>query len=175
MRRTDWRDRTERERGFTLIEALVATTIMTVAVLSIAQITVLSMRVNQDADAISLGVMLAQQKLEQLRTLTWTDDGFAVAPSPSRSLQQNTPGYCDFLDARGQSFASGTSPPPGTAYVRRWAIDALPANPAGTVVLQVLVTRTRDRGSADSDQADEAQRRYPGEVRLVTVKTRKPD
>ena len=175
MRESDCRHRIGRERGFTLIEALVGTAMMIVAVLSIARLTVISMRVNQDANAISLGVMLGQQKLEELRSLTWSDDRFAVPPSPARSLQRNTQGFCDFLDARGQPIATGTSPPAGTAYVRRWAIDALPANPNDTVVLQVLVMRARDRGSADSDQADEAHRRYPGEVRLVTVKTRKVD
>ena len=42
-------------------------------------------------------------------------------------------------------------------------------NPNNTVVLQVLVTRSTNRGSADAGKVD----RLPDEARIITVKTRK--
>jgi hypothetical protein len=53
--------------------------------------------------------------------------------------------------------------------VRRWSVEPLPSNPNNTLILQVLVFRNRDRGTADNG----AGTVLPEEARLVTVKTRK--
>ena len=179
---------------FTLLETLIAATMLTVALLSTAALVSISARANQSANATSLASVLAQQKVEQLRGLAWSFDasgfpvtdttsdltvtperpigGSGLAPSPPRSLQQNAPGYFDFLDAQGRSLGSGATTP-GAVYTRRWSVEPLPADPDNTLVLQVLVTRSRNRGSADSDSADRARRRFPDEARIVTVRARK--
>jgi hypothetical protein len=57
-------------------------------------------------------------------------------------------------------------------YIRRWSIEPLPTNPNNTLILQVLVTRWRSRGVADTEEAN-GGRRLPDEARIISVKTRK--
>jgi prepilin-type N-terminal cleavage/methylation domain-containing protein len=187
-----------RESGFSLIEVLVATMIMAVALVTLAQLFAISTRTNHGARSSTYAAILAEQKMEQLRALTWGYDllnlpltdmstnaaafeatgacaavtaGAAVGltPSPGNTLAANTDGYVDYVDADGCGLGGGDTPPAGTAYIRRWSIEPLPTNPNNTVVLQVLVTRRFDRGSADNGNVQ----RLPEEARLISVKTRK--
>ena len=134
---------------------------------------------NRSARRTSLSTILAQQKMEQLRGLTWGFDAFglpvndfstdiAVSPaspvggtgigvSPSGTLVTNTVGFVDFLGPYGQWLGTGEVPPNGTVYVRRWAIEALPTNPNNTLIFQVRVTRiaqASDRVSVDMVEQD---------------------
>jgi hypothetical protein len=59
--------------------------------------------------------------------------------------------------------------PANTAFIRRWYVEPLPTNPNNTLIIQVLVTRNRNRGAGDEGSVT----RSPEEARLVTVKTRK--
>lgn len=142
--------------GFSLLEVLVATTIMLVGVAALAQLAVLAARANRTAHTTTVAAVLAQQKMEQLR-------GLGLSPSPAGALGQNTTGYCDFVDGNGRVLGGGTTPPPGAVYIRRWSVEPLPASPNNTLVLQVLVTRSRTSGVT----------RLPDDIRLVSVKTRK--
>ena len=182
------------ERGFSLVETLVATTLMTVALASLAQLFLISTKANQSARLTTTASVLAQQKMEQLRGLTWGFDmiglplsdttsdltvvpeqaqgGPGLTPSPDGSLQSNVDGYCDFLDGRGQPLGGGSVAPPNTVYVRRWSVEPLPTNPNNTLILQVMVTRWRARGTADTDQSG-GGKRLPDEARVISVKTRK--
>ncbi len=147
--------------GFSLLEVLVATTIMVVGVAALAQLAALAARANRTAHTTTVAAVLAQEKMEQLRSLAWGFD--ALSPSPAGALGQNTAGYCDFVEGNGRVLGGGTTPPPGAVYIRRWSVEPLPANPNNTLVLQVLVTRSRTSGVM----------RLPDDVRLVGVKTRK--
>ncbi len=80
-------------------------------------------------------------------------------------------GYVDYVDGFGRIIGGGSTVPAQAVYVRRWSVEPLPTNPNNTVILQVLVTRSRDRGTADSDEG--STRRLRDEARLMTVKTRK--
>ena len=182
------------QRGFSLLETLVATTLMTVALASLAQLFLISTKANQSARLTTTASVLAQQKMEQLRGLTWGFDmiglplsdttsdltvvpeqpqgGPGLTPSPEGSLQRNVDGYCDFLDGRGQPLGGGSIAPPNTVYVRRWSVEPLPTNPNNTLILQVMVTRWRARGAADTELAGSG-RRLPDEARVISVKTRK--
>jgi len=179
-------------RGFSLVEVLAATTILTVAIVALAQLFTISIRANDGARKTTIAAVLAQQKMEQLRGLAWGFDtlglpltdtstdtsvvperptgGHGLSPSPSDALAHNTEGYCDFVDGSGRLLGGGATPPEGAAYIRRWSIDPLPTNPNNTIILQVLVTRWRDRGAADT--AGRAIR-LPDEARLATARTRK--
>jgi prepilin-type N-terminal cleavage/methylation domain-containing protein len=181
------------EKGFSLVETLIATTIMTVALASLAQLFALSTRNNQSARSTTFAATLAQQKMEQLRGLTWgfdvlglpvtdlttdianvpptDDEGTGLSPSPADSLRKNYEGFCDFLDAYGQSLGTGIQPPDNAVYIRRWLVEPLPANPNNTIVLQVMVTVRRNRGTSDGTAGTD--RRLPDEARIVSVKTRK--
>jgi prepilin-type N-terminal cleavage/methylation domain-containing protein len=184
----------DRDRGFSLLEVLFATTVLTVALAGLAHLFAVATRANSSARATTYAAILAQQKMEQLRNLTYAFDslgvprtdfdtdismvpelpngGTGLQPSPAGALGANTVGYVDYLDANGRSLGGlQTKPPPGAVYIRRWSVEPLPINPNNTIVLQVLVTRARNRGVADSDIG--VVTRLPDEARIVTVKTRK--
>ena len=174
------------ESGFSLLEVLVATTVFAVAVAGLADLCAMAARANTTARATTVASMLAAEKMEQLRALTWGFDelgrplsdtttdtsvsadppnaGAGLSPSPPDALTQNTAGYCDFLDPAGRSLGGGTVSPAGAVFSRRWSVDPLPSNPTDALVLQVIVTRA-DR--------DAARRVLPDEVHLVSVKGRK--
>jgi type II secretory pathway pseudopilin PulG len=181
------------ESGFSLVEVLVGTLLLATSLAALAQLFGLATRSNIDARSTTYSAVLAQQKIEELRALTWGFDpqglplsdvtsntavspetaagGTGLAPSPAGSLGANTAGYVDYIDQFGSKVGSGGAvAPANTVYVRRWSIEPLPSNPNNTLVLQVLVFRNnRDRGSADTG----AGTVLPDEARLVTVKTRK--
>jgi type II secretory pathway pseudopilin PulG len=183
---------TRGEAGFSLLEVLLATTLLTVAVGALSQLFVISTRANTSARVTTFTTVLAQQKMEQLRSLTWGFDsmglpltdtstnitaaieaptgGRGLTPSPAGALADNTDGYCDFLDQNGQSLGGGTTPPANAIFLRRWSVEPLPTNPNNTLVLQVLVARIRPRGAADQAVG---VNRLPNEARIISVKTRK--
>ena len=181
------------ERGSTLLEVLVASSILTAAVLSMAGLVVAVGRASRHAGAISVAAVCADQKLEQLRSLTYGVDaagapltdrttnlavdppratgGPGLTPSPSSSLYRNTNGYYDLLDSRGRPLDSGAGAP-RPAFVRRWAVAPVVGAAHDALLLQVLVVRWRPGGEDLSERDDRAGRRLPDEVRLVAVRCR---
>lgn len=179
------------DAGFSLIEVLIATLLLATALTTLGQLFALSARSNIGARSTTYTAMLAQQKLEELRALTWGFDtqglpisdtstdttvspeamagGTGLSPSPAGTLSDNTTGYVDYINQFGEKLGGGAFPPANAVYVRRWSVEPLPSNPNNTLVLQVLVFRNNDRGSANNG----AGRLLPEEARLVTVKTRK--
>jgi prepilin-type N-terminal cleavage/methylation domain-containing protein len=177
------------DRGFSLIEVLIAASLMTLATVGLAQLSINSIRVNRVARSTTFAIVLASQKMAQLQALTWAADstgalvsdtstdtavapetsagGTGLAASPPGALVANTSGYCDFLDAYGRTLGGGTMPPPATAYIRRWAIDEL--STADAVIIQVSVTPVGSRLAAGGTGVS----RHPEEARLVVLKTRK--
>jgi prepilin-type N-terminal cleavage/methylation domain-containing protein len=165
------------ERGFTLLEVLIASAIVSVALSSLAQLFVLSAHANSHARAMTVATLLAIQKMEGLRSLMWSFDARGspltdprLAASPSDALRVNTAGCFDFVDSAGRSLGEATAPPARATYLRRWSIEPLPADPGNVLVLQVLVTQ---RFSRNIDTAAATGRRQPDEARIVTVRTRK--
>jgi hypothetical protein len=172
---------------------------MTVGVVSLAQLFALSTRANHSSKTTTFTVMLAQQKMEQLRGLIWGFDtiglpisdvttnssvvpqaagcptsttagvGTGLSPSPAGTLSDNVSGWVDYLDINGCLLSGGATAPNRTIYIRRWSVEPLPTNPNNTLILQVLVTRRTDRGEADNGNVT----RLPEEARLMSIKTRK--
>src|SRR5919106_241480 len=179
------------EAGFSLIEVIVATGLLATALVSLAQVFAIAQATNGAARNSTLTMVLAEQKLEQLRALQYTFDrlglpvqdtttdlavyppaatgGKGLSPHTDNTLQANTDGYVDYLDARGRTLGGGTVIPDNTAFIRRWSISPLPTNPNNVVILQVLVTRQRDRGTGDTGSVS----RGAEEARLMTIKSRK--
>ena len=181
-------------RGFSLVEVLVAMGLLTAVSLGVAQLFALSTRANVIAKGQTSTTAMAEQKLEQLRGLTWgfdiagqglpvsdtttnltvtppTHDGSGLNPSPSDSLEQNSDGFVDFLDGGGQWVGTGTTPPATAVYIRRWSIQPLPTNPNNTLIIQVLVTPvTNEQARVASAYT---RTRMAGDALLVTVRTRK--
>lgn len=164
--------------------------ILTTGIIALAQLFIIATTANRQARSTTSTMLLAQQKMEQLRSLSWgfdvlglplsdtntdisvfpfTQTGSGLAPSPAGTLTQNVAGFVDYLDQYGNWLGTGAAPVANTIYIRRWSIEPLPTNPNNTLVLQVLVTRFRNRGTADQDNVA----RLPEEARLVSVKSRK--
>ena len=181
-------------RGFSLIEVLVSMGLLTAVSLGVAQIFALTTHQNYVARGQTSTTAMAEQKLEQLRALTWgfdlagqglplsdtttnlsvtppTATGGGLNPSPTTSLEENTPGYVDFLDANGTWVGTGTTPPGSAVYIRRWSIQPLPTNPNNTLILQVIVTPVASEATRVATAGPRA--RMIADSRLVTVKTRK--
>ncbi|PWT80245.1 MAG: hypothetical protein C5B57_12545 [Blastocatellia bacterium] len=176
------------ERGFSLVEALFATTILAVGIGALSQLFLAAVRANQIATSTTLTTVLASQKLEQLRALAWTVDvsgasrsdtstdtaafpeqpagGTGLHPSGADTLAQNTAGYCDFLDATGRIVGAGASAPATLAFVRRWSIEPIP-NASDLLAIQVSVMPvTVSRATSGSGHR-------LGEARLGQIKGRK--
>ncbi len=182
------------EAGFSLVETLVATTILATVSLGVAQMFIFATDKTRAGKVETSAAVLAEQKMEQLRGLTWGFDltgqglptsdtstnlavdppdasGTGLNPSPAGVMESNTAGYVDFLDQFGRYLGTGGAAPANAAYVRRWSIEPLPTNPNNTLVLQVFVTtpgRDAQRGATSNKRW-----KLPGDAWLVTVKTRK--
>jgi type II secretory pathway pseudopilin PulG len=157
------------EDGFSLVEVLAAAVILMTGLIAVAQMFIISTNANMAARRVTATAVLAQQKIEQLRALTWGYDDFGLPisditsdisvtpptpaggvglqPSPGDTLNASTPGYVDYLDAYGAWLGTGAAPPEGAVYVRRWSIEPLPTNPNNTLVFQVLVGRVSPVGA----------------------------
>jgi len=181
------------DRGFTLVEVLIAMVLVAIISLSLAGLFAKAVSATHAARYQTSTATLAEQKLEQLRALTWgfdssgqnlpvsdttsdislaipTNAGQGLNPSPANSLNVNTAGYVDFLDAAGSWVGTGTTPPGTATFIRRWNIQPLPTNPNNTLILQVLVTTVKREARL---QAEGPRRRYPDDALVATVKTRK--
>lgn len=103
------------ERGCSLIEALIATTILAVGVASLAQLFTLAIGSNLSATHRTRAALLAAQKLEELRALEW-----------NAALQAAG------ADGRGE-------------YTRRWSVEPLPGRSDTAVVIDVVVIWNRSQ------------------------------
>jgi hypothetical protein len=177
------------DSGFSLIEVVAAIGLLTTAVVTLGQLFAVATRTNLAARNSSYTMVLAEQKIEELRALAWgydseglptsditsntatdeTDGGTGLSPSPAGALQANTDGFVDYVDQFGRKLGGGTTTPDDALFTRRWSISPLPTNPNNTLIIQVLVTPIQDRGVANEGTVA----RLPEEARLVTVKTRK--
>ena len=183
------------QRGFSLVEVVIALGILTGVSLGVAQLFAASTNANRVAHHRTSAIAMAEQKMEQLRSLDWgfdlqgqglpvtdtttnlavyphQDNGTGLNPSPSDTLLQNTPGFVDYLDANGAWVGTGDNPTAGAAYIRRWAIVPLPTNPNNTLIFQVLVTSVADEARLDVSGFTRRPRQL-GDAMLISVKTRK--
>ena len=163
--------------------------LLAAAALSVAQLMVLTTRSVQAARLQTAAITLAASRMEELRSLAWgfdaagnsvTDvttslaserpgtDGTGLAPSPPGALDENTPGFVDFLDGSGRWISAGPGAPPTAKFVRRWAIERPADGSPDTVVIQVLVRPIVE------DAAAGGRRPAAGRVegRLLTLRTR---
>jgi prepilin-type N-terminal cleavage/methylation domain-containing protein len=182
------------ERGFSLVEVAVAMGLLTVVSLGVAQLFAASTRINVMARGQSFTTILAAQKLEQIRSLTWGFDkdgmglpvtdtstnltvyplaegGTGLNASPDDSLEKNTAGFVDYVDAHGNWVGTGATPPDTAVYIRRWLIQPLPSNPNNTLVIEVLCTPISNENARVASPW--TRTRMAGDALLITVKTRK--
>ncbi len=118
------------QRGFSIVEVIVASGLLIAAIASVAQLVVMSARATAVAGARSMAAAIAIDKMEQLRGLAWTVDAAgnpvndpALAESPVDALDRDVAGFSDRVGA----------------FARRWWIRPLPIAPADGLLLQVRV------------------------------------
>jgi prepilin-type N-terminal cleavage/methylation domain-containing protein len=165
----------KRQEGFTLLEVLIAFSVLSVGVGALAQLSMLAIRAADNARRASVASVAADQKLETFNALSWGYDDFGVAVqdaalgvSTGDSLARNSDGYFDYLDAAGRVVdEGGEDADDKRAFVRRWSIQPMPGHPLTTIVIEVLVVPMLSGSDPPSSRA--LQRG----ARRVTVRTRR--
>lgn len=115
------------QRGFSLIETIVATSLLAVALVSLAQFVAASSHTGAVARTRTATTLMAEQKMEQIRALPW-------------AIFASTPGVVvDYLDASGNERCPQAATPCGAAvYSRRWSATPAPSM-TGVLIIQVDV------------------------------------
>jgi Tfp pilus assembly protein PilV len=117
-------------RGFTLLEALIASLVVATAAVSLSQLIVVAAAQSRAARDHTTALTLAQGKLEELHSVPWSfaADGAPtsdaqLSPSPPGALLASAPGYSDVVDR----------------FERRWMVAPLDAAHPDTLALHVCV------------------------------------
>jgi len=123
--------RAEKQRGFTLIETMVASIVLMVGLLPVVAVLISAMKANTFSQQIDNATTAGLDKLENLRRL---DFDTAASVQVGGSLETDLPNYSD-------QYAAGTGPAaPG--YRRRWQVfdsTADPPNQAPTAGSRMVV------------------------------------
>ena len=126
-------------RGFSLVETLVATTLLIVAVGGLAHLATLAASTNQRARSATVATLLATSKADELLAVPWGDQT-ALARDDDGSLERNVAGFYDLLNHTGVPAGGDRGDVlSGVAYVRRWSVRALAHDPGNALVLEVVV------------------------------------
>jgi prepilin-type N-terminal cleavage/methylation domain-containing protein len=165
-----------RRTGFTLLEVMVALLLLTGAFLAVAQLLMVAARAADQSRTTAVAAMLAAQKLEQLRSLSWAYDIDGtpldgLETSPSGSLAGDAPGFVDYLDASGTLVGVGPPPPAQAMFARRWSVE----RDAGTAPASVLTLRVAvlHRGPPVAIIGHDA-RVWTEVTRVMSAKARRP-
>jgi type IV pilus modification protein PilV len=127
-----------KEKGFTLLELMIAMVVLAIGILALIQMQVAAMSGNSSANQMTTAVTLAQDQIERLKGLSFFDN--ALADTVSNNATLNNPpntGSIDHADASNPINESG-----GTTGLRRyyrfWNIaDNTPISGVKTVVVCV--------------------------------------
>ena len=170
------RTRAAPRAGFTLLEVMIALLLLTGAFLAVAQLLAVAGRASDRSRATALGAVLAAQKMEQLRALSWAYDidgtpldGLGL--SPPGALDADAAGFVDYFDDTGAPVGAGPAPPAHAAFARRWSVeyDAGIAPPT-TLMLRVAVLYRGPPGSAFGPGAHG----WTEVARMIGAKARRP-
>ena len=106
------------ERGFTLVETIVAAAILMVALVALAELLAVSVRMHQIGRDSASAARLAQDKFEEMMKMNF---GTNPAIQVGGALNANTPNHFDA--------------PANSGFTRRWSVAAGPgANPRLRIV-----------------------------------------
>ena len=120
------------EGGFSLIEVLIAMLVVTIGLVSMAQLMAVTTVVHSDARETSVSTELAQAKLDELTGLNMaTAAAVQITPGSPDSLEENVAGYFD---------------QPAAGITRRWKVEAGPTTNTRLLTLRVVNARARQAG-----------------------------
>jgi len=139
------------ERGTTLIETIIATSLLLVVMVGLLSMSALATIYTENHGHLEARTTeYAQDKMEQLLALVYTDSvsntvvfpaapsggtGLAVGGSTDTAAPEN--GYVDWLKQDGDLLFGGTTPPDGWFYQRVWQVTQLTSG-----IKQITVTAT---------------------------------
>lgn len=129
------------ERGFTLVEVLFAMVILTVALVSLAELMAITLRMQMMGRNDTAAVRLAQSKLDELVAVDF--DAAGSKASIGGDLDEDADGYHDV-------------PADTVGFTRRWKIEAI----AGETRVRLLTVRLIP---------DVVDRRTTSPIELVTI------
>jgi type II secretory pathway pseudopilin PulG len=153
--------------GLSLVETLVATTVLITALAGVAQLLTSSARFLRDSAREEIALTAAQAQLETLRAALFTYDPSGapvsdpgLASAPAGSLDIDLEGYSNYLDRAGRTVERADE---AAMFRRRWAITPLGSGEPGLVMIEVCVWRLVDAATVPAAGAC-----------LATVRTRQP-
>jgi len=151
------------EGGFTLIEVLVAIVILSVGLLSLAQMMVLATSSNTLSGRMTSSSALAKEQLERLKAAPFYTDPRAQARNPMLAdggkIDVAEPGYVQYYDSDGIPTVDRA----GALYEVRWEIETFPS-PLPLAMVQIRVRCLPAAGMED-------QYAIIGEARFTTFRT----
>lgn len=156
-----------RQKGFGLIESIVAAALLSVTLAGLAPLFLQAARSAADGRRAPVALAAASSKLEQLLALSWTYDasgaplsdvasdtsrdppapagGTGLSVSPTNSLSRSADGFVDYLDTSGRSV--GSTPATGAVFSRRWLISPWPSATSDALLIRVCIVRLAGTGS----------------------------
>lgn len=121
------------ETGFSLVEVLVATLVVTIGLVSMVQLLAVSTVMHADAREATTAAQQAQAKIDELTKLNLTTAAAVqITPASPDSLTTNVANYFDT---------------PQTGVTRRWRVQAGPAAGTRIVTVRVINLRARQYGA----------------------------
>jgi len=154
-----------RQRGTTLIETMIAAVVLVVGFVSTMSLfSVAVIRNSSEGEVGTLVTEYAQDKMEQLMALNFTDSGTNTTVSPTQTtggtglggsmagnqvvgnvaIASPSTGYVDYLDRSGNLLSNST----GAYFVRQWSIAT-----NATANLKTITVRTRALSTTASQGA----------------------
>jgi prepilin-type N-terminal cleavage/methylation domain-containing protein len=130
------------QRGFSLVETMVALCLLLVVTAGVLPLAVLTFRISENhGHLLARATEYAQDKLEQLMSLSYGDvitdtrvfpavttGGTGLTPGGSVDTSAPVDGYVDYLTNEGALLASvGGAPPDGWFYQRVWRVEEVGA------------------------------------------------
>ncbi len=112
--------RTPRANGFTLLEVLLAASILLIGAVGMLSLTVHGLRMEGDSRRITRATAIAQDMMDQIAVWPWGDprlgnaaqldsSKLATLGDPARAFEAATPPTASFADKNGDLTASGTT------------------------------------------------------------------
>jgi prepilin-type N-terminal cleavage/methylation domain-containing protein len=107
--------------GFTLIEVMIALVILAVGLLALMTMQIVSIRANAFSSEMTYSTMLAQQQLETLRNLPFTDANLFGTTPPTPPTLHTLP--LPIIDAKGGSYSVSWQVEDTTADMKTITLD----------------------------------------------------